>query len=301
MEVLPVSAPGVRPGAKTRLPEQLFLLTYASYACYSNKARGKLRAIWDGAGRGQGGMGDFRQARERSVSNLQRLYAIVVGLAITTSLNALVKTMLESRFANFGQYYSQLLMFISFIATVVPFFHGANRYLDATYVTDERSAKTYALLIDFLALFFEGLALFALAVVVGYREIFYTTLAGLFVLDILWVASTNFTAVAETDKVPAFRKWATINIVATGAILLSVWSNVLAVPFWRGEIALNAFLVVIVVVRTVYDYISVWSFYYPSEPGREQIPAPRPAPPPHRTADSADSKLTSTEPLGCTG
>ena len=52
--------------------------------------------------------------------------------------------------------------------------------------------------------------------------------------------------------------------------------------FWDGIVVQNTALTGIVVLRTVYDYYSVWSFYYPQEQGREQIPAPRPARPPAR-------------------
>src|SRR5262245_6898700 len=103
---------------------------------------------------------NLQEARKRSVDNLQRLYTVVVSLAVTESLRRLL--------ANFGTGGSvaglkEWLMFVSLIFTLVPFYHGANRYLDATYVTDERSAKRSALLIDFIFLFCEGLLFFGLA------------------------------------------------------------------------------------------------------------------------------------------
>lgn len=101
-------------------------------------------------------MPDIGKARERSVNNLQRLYAIVVSLSIAYTLKGLIEVISASGLTNIVEYYNELFMFISFIFIVIPFFHGANRYLDATYVTGERNATHYGLLVDFIALFCRG-------------------------------------------------------------------------------------------------------------------------------------------------
>ena len=225
-------------------------------------------------------MPDLIKARERSVNNLQRLYTIVISLAIVQALRQLIEIISEKGLGDFDQYYSELFMCLSFLFTVVPFFHGANRYLDATYVTGERVANYRALLIDFIVLFIEGLVLFGLSMVINNLTVFYTLLASLLALDIAWVGSTQLTAEKEADKVPKFKKWASINALAIAAISISVWSRL-----WVSEIVKNIMLTLIVIARTIYDYISVWEFYYPQEKGLEQLPAPRPAPPP-KTAKS---------------
>jgi len=222
-------------------------------------------------------MADIVKARERSVNNLQLLYTIVISLAIAQTLKHLIEVISATGWTNFRQYCNEIFMFISFIFIVVPFFHGANRYLDATYVTEERNAKHYALLIDFIALFIEGLALFGLGMLTSNLEVFYSLLVGLLALDIAWVGSTNLTGEGRTDKVPKFRKWAVINAVAMAGILISVWSNL-----WQDELVKGIMLVLIVMARTIYDYVSVWEFYYPVEGGSKQVLAPRPAPPPKR-------------------
>jgi hypothetical protein len=226
-------------------------------------------------------MADLIKARERSVSNLQRLYIIVVSLAVAQSLKHLIEVISESGLKNFEMYYDEVLIFISFIFVMVPFFHGGNRYLDATYVTGERKAKKYALVIDFFVLFAEALLLFVLAMISESREAFYTVLVILLLLDILWVASTHFTTRDDTGKGPKFKKWAIVNCISVVAITVSVWSNLLNWEFWNGDLVKNVMLSAIVVCRTFYDYYSVWGFYYPVEEEYEIIPAPRPAPPPN--------------------
>ena len=94
---------------------------------------------------------NFPEARKRSVDNLQRLYTVVVSLAVAEGLKHLLipKTGVPITSTDW-------LLFSSLLATVVPFYHGANRYLDATYVTNERKAKHNVLILDFLVLFVEA-------------------------------------------------------------------------------------------------------------------------------------------------
>jgi hypothetical protein len=222
-------------------------------------------------------MKDLREARKRSVDNLQRLYTVVISLAVTESLRRLL-----NGFSTTGTVagYQEWLMFFSLIVTAVPFYHGANRYLDATYVTDERSAKHYALMVDFLFLFFEGLLFFGLAMVMANEALFYTVLACLLLLDIIWVGATNLTATGEEDKMPGYKIWALINFLALLALLIFVWSNLLNWEFWSTPTVKSIALVGVTIARTVFDYNRVWRFYYPADsaPLSDNLPAPAPAP-----------------------
>jgi uncharacterized membrane protein YbaN (DUF454 family) len=214
----------------------------------------------------------MEKARERSVNNLQRLYTVVISLAITVSL----KNLFEDVFGYgphpgrgllvFSGYYEHLLRFISFIVTVVPFFHGANRYLDETYVTGESKARRYALLIDFIALFLEGLGIFVLAMYARIDNNFYAVLTGVLLFDIVWVLSTYITA--EGDK-PKIKWWAVVNILTVFAIFIFLWSSL-----WPNETVRSWMLMFICVVRTALDYMLVWPLYYPDY---TEIPAPYPA------------------------
>jgi hypothetical protein len=198
-------------------------------------------------------MADFLEARKRSVDNLQRLYTFVVSLAVTESLRKLL-----ADFGTNGQYphYNEWLIFFSLIATVIPFYHGANRYLDAAYVTNERAVKPSALMVDFIALFLEGLILFGLAVVSNNTRFFYTGLAILLLFDMLWVWFTLLHA--TEDKKSGHTAWITINIVATG--LLFIFAQLK----WH-EGAQNIALAGVAIGRTVADYFWTWNFYYPKD------------------------------------
>lgn len=217
---------------------------------------------------------DYQTARTRSVDNLQRLYGFVVGLAVTKGITGLIDA-LTSKSASTDP---RLVVctFACFLITVVPFFHGANRYLDATYVTRERTAKTYALLWDFVALFLEGLALFTLSMLLTNKEWFFNFLVALLTLDVVWVGFTQLTSEKESDKAPRFKLWAIINIIALFGVLTLNGIE------WHSELYGIVVPTVLVAIRTVLDYVIVWKFYYPPVGGINMIPAPLPAVPPNQ-------------------
>jgi hypothetical protein len=69
------------------------------------------------------------RAVERSIDTLQRIYAVVAGLAINESLK---RVFLEDGKGNFQFHSANLPEFLAFIVTIVPFVHGMNRHLDKT-------------------------------------------------------------------------------------------------------------------------------------------------------------------------
>jgi hypothetical protein len=233
----------------------------------------------------------FDEARKRSVDNLQRLYTVVVSLAVTEMLRRVLEVGSSTAAPDFAAIpRSNWLMLSSFLFTIVPFYHGANRYLDATYVTSEQSAKHFALLLDFIILFLEGVAFFVLAVSIGSPRSFYTILGCLFLADAIWVWLTlNIWSVGDTAHVGGLAKtnygtWLIINIAVGSFVLLSVWSNL-----WPDSARVPS-LAVVVILRTLLDYATVWDFYYPKAvPKVGNVPPPVSVPPPAPTAPTQSS------------
>lgn len=218
------------------------------------------------------------RGRERSVGHLQWAYTIVVCLALVESLRQLL--------AGYGATgkapgLPAIVAAISFLVTVPALCHGVSRYLDATYLTGERSAKSGALLIDAVMVVLQGLLFVALAMLVQNTAVFFTMLAFLFLLQVAWVGLTNLTAGSEEDRSPEFRSWALANVVAAALILISLWSNLLQWSFWPSAVVQALAMGLVAVGRTVYEYSSVWGYYYPPASRTGYImPAPRPAPVP---------------------
>lgn len=225
------------------------------------------------------GYTEAKQARTRSVDNLQKVYTVVVSLAITESLRRLLTSLGDS---GTPPDFAASVAVISLLITIVPFYHGANRYLDSTYVTGERRAKSEALLIDFVAIFLEALAFFVLAILIKNTALFFTILAILFLFDAAWVGLTQLTG-SNDESQPSYVWWAIANIAACFLILVSIWSNLLNWRFWPTDLAKLIAVGVIAVIRTVIDYWTVWKFYYPASETEPYImPIPLPARPPRR-------------------
>lgn len=214
------------------------------------------------------------EARKRSVDILQRLYAIVVSLAIAVCLRGTFVKIFGDGFHIKGEglggcalYYQHILRFLSFIVTVVPFFHGANRYLDDKYILSSKAAPRGALLFDFCMLFLEALGIFVLAMFARIDNNFYAVLAGILLLDIVWVLST---CVSSQEKKLPIKWWAVVNIMTLFCIFIFLWSSL-----WPSDVSKSWMLMAICLVRTALDYMLVWRFYYPGP----EIPAPLPAHP----------------------
>lgn len=219
------------------------------------------------------------KTRERSVNNLQRLYTVVISLAITESLRRTFGDIDAGTWPDS----TTLLACASLIFTVIPFYHGANRYLDATYILGERHARRYALIVDYIVLFVEALAFFLLGVLTIESESFFLGLMALLAVDVIWIGVTKLMSMDKHEDAP-YRIWAAINI---GAIVAMAITFYLGGGFsWRNPVQISLVMFSIVLVRTIMDYATVWRFYVP--PATEYaMPIPRPAPiPPAASEDS---------------
>ncbi len=222
------------------------------------------------------------KGRERSVGQLLWLYTIVISLATVECLRQLL-----SGYGVTGKApgLPAVAAAISFLATVAPMCHGVSRYLDATYLAGERQAMPGALLVDAVMVALQAVLLVALAILVQNTTVFFTLLAFLFILQVAWVWLTDLTAGSEEERSPEFRSWALVNVVAAALVLISLWSNLLRWSFWPSTVVQALAIALVAVGRTTYEYVSVWSYYYPAADRSGYImPAPRPAPVPRGAA-----------------
>jgi hypothetical protein len=200
---------------------------------------------------------DLVQARARSVDNLQRLYTFVISLAFAESLrrSLLTNDNVDLSLSNSNKW----IMCLALIITVIPFYHGANRYLDATYVTRERTAKRYSLMVDFLFLFVQALLMFTLALLITNDpsltatndKYFFWGIALLLSIDVLWVTVTRAVTEDAPGKKLNYWLWAPINVFAVIIILILV-----GLGHWN-------WLLVTLIVRSALDYLIGHDFYYP--------------------------------------
>lgn len=196
----------------------------------------------------------LEEARKRSVDNLQRLYAVVMGLAFTEVLRACAKDPAGM---------SGILL--GFVATIVPFFHGMHRHLDDTYVLGWNETSNLTLVVDLGYLLAHSIGFVVLSQVAAEPLKFYPGIALILAVDAVWVVYTYFrtdrTAVGEmvygrkTDHL----WWLRVNIVAALVLMVLSWQPM--VPLVGEHFTLAT---AILVARGVADYALAWKLYFPN-------------------------------------
>lgn len=219
----------------------------------------------------------FLQKQESSVRHLQQLYTIVSGLALSDAISTIFRedTLRE-------EWLPVLSLLLAFVATLIPFFHGAMRHLDDAYLLDESAFKIRpaGLAVDFFFLFAEGLILFALAHWLGSPDHFISAAITLLVVDIVWAVISHLmsphTQLASVEPRLLFRsprrsgithlQWVTNNSFFV-LILTGVWAT--SAAFNVSDSSFAVLVALTMILRTARDYHRSWSIYFPSpEAGR---------------------------------
>lgn len=193
---------------------------------------------------------------KRSVDSLQRLYAVVVGLAVTASIQRCLLN--QDGQIDYSGLSDRLPIVLAFVATIVPFFHGMNQHLDRAYLgKDQDVNKEGYLVLDFFVFFFESCLLVAIALHVntGGQEAF-LVLVALLLFDALWGCVTH--GIHYSKHSPSTLAWCIIN-VATSVLMLVVYYTQL----FPDGIVKAVFLYLLAIGRTVADYWWSWRFYLP--------------------------------------
>ena len=202
-----------------------------------------------------------REAQTNSVRSLERLYSTVVGLALSL---ALLRVIAVERDA--GPIRWDLLpLFFAYLVTLIPFYHGALRHLDSTYVEHGgREVRPGALLLDFVMLFLESCLLFTMAALLPSARLFSIALLALLSFDAVW-GFVAWTGLSQRASGGAELRWSAINAVAAAALFAVLG---LIGAFGAGgpmlESPLRWVLPSLCWIRTLADYAWCWAYYYPS-------------------------------------
>jgi hypothetical protein len=217
------------------------------------------------------------EPEKESVKHLQELYTVAVGLALTVGVERALPA--EGR----GDIHLPVsLVFAAFVATLVPFYHGAQRHLDLNYRFNKQLAdpaghggRTPALFFgDFLFLFIEGCLMIAMGASVETPQRFLLVWLLLIGLDVMWL-TVFVTSNPPEKQVPAELKrkiparkiqqfgWAIINVPAVilgSALLFQIQGEQVT------ELGAGALVLTLGLLRTAADYAWNWHFYFPVSP-----------------------------------
>ncbi len=202
---------------------------------------------------------DAAKRIERSVDSLQKIYAVIVGLAIVQAVQVLLFVERgKSAIATWPEIQGRLPAFLGFVAVLVPFFHGLNRHLDRCYLDRTQGKRaSSSLLFDFFIFFGESCVLFMIAATIadGLRAFLFIGI--LLVVDAIWAAICY--PIHYRGVKPSVLHWTVINLVT---IMLGVL--VALVRFMDSQAKVWS-LFGLAAARTAADYRLCWGLYFPPQ------------------------------------
>lgn len=207
---------------------------------------------------------DDRERRKSSADNLERLYTIVAGLCLATAVGRLLNDGVNQPgdgaayllISNVQLRYEVAPMFVALIARLLPFYHGANRYLFDTYVLGTSGLpSSLGAMLDFAFFFMQALLFYAMALVTANGAAFYTLLVAVLLLDCVW---SLLALIGRRANWSNAQLWLLLNTI-TSTLLVGA----LIAPWWSSGFQKWTWLAAVALVRTVIDYVAGRAFYWP--------------------------------------
>ncbi len=196
---------------------------------------------------------------ENSVRSLANLYTVIIGVALSLAVVKLVDRGAGLKTATIPS----VLLFAAFVATLLPFYHGALRHIDDAYIeSDGTNIKDGALVVDLILLFIHGIVFVVLALLIGNPDEFAWVLVALLFVDVLWGIFAHF-AVSTSSGFSAELKWLLINVVAVGILVWYLVAHNIHFVNKAGTMPLVIVVFSVCVVRSIIDYLSCAKFYFP--------------------------------------
>ena len=204
---------------------------------------------------------DAKSALTNSIRNLANLYTIVIGIALTLAVSVVIDPKDGLRSITLVS----ALLFVAFVLTLLPFFHGALRHLDDVYIENDSShIRVGVVIVDFSLLFLHALAFLILAELLRRPADFIWFLTCLLTIDVLWGFSA-YAGFSSKKAAPAESRWAIINLVFVAIAALYLISNdIFPITYTGNEPKLASLVAIACLLRSVVDYIWCKSFYFPS-------------------------------------
>lgn len=202
---------------------------------------------------------DRSKAIERSVDSVAQIYAIVIGLALTVSVQTLVVGTNGAVDLSCARLLTGTPAFVAFLFTLVPFWHGMNRHLDRSYLEKGGHVAHGALLFDCAVFFIEASFLLIAGWSLRAGLVSFYCIGLVLLIDTIW-GSISHQIHFRGQKSHVVR-WAIINIVAGCTAFLIV---IVKFPIEDKP----PVLMVVAIVRSIVDYWLGWSFYFPHSAAR---------------------------------
>lgn len=196
---------------------------------------------------------------ENSIRSLANLYTVVIGAALSVAVVSAID--INKGLSSITGI--TMLLFVAFLATLFPFFHGALRHLDDVYIENENHhVSRSALVIDFSLLFMHALVFLALSQLLKKPADFAWLLIAVLAIDVVWGIFTSFGA-SSAKKNAAESRWAGINALFIAVVAVYLISNKIYLSSAPDSLELSGLLAIACVARSVIDYWWCSDFYFP--------------------------------------
>ena len=206
---------------------------------------------------------------ENSIKGLVNLYTVVIGAALSIAVVGVINV--NDGLASVSG--ASVMLFMAFVFTLFPFFHGALRHLDDAYLENNSAhIKRSALVIDFSLLFLHALSFLALSQLLKRPVDFVWLLGVVLSIDVVWglftvhgASSKKTGATPQQTKEPfsAEAKWTMINSAFIALCGLYLIGN----DIYPGSVVDNTKIALMVMiscaVRSSVDYIWCREIYFP--------------------------------------
>lgn len=200
---------------------------------------------------------------ENSIQSLINLYTVVIGAALSIAVAVIVD-------ANKGLDSITTVsacLFMAFLVTLVPFFHGALRHLDDHYLQSSIEPRATALIVDFGLLLLHALAFLVLSQLLKSPVDFAWVLVGVLAIDIAWGTFAHFMRPSGTRISPEGR-WTVINVVFVLLVVIYLVDRGLGfrTPISNDEgVRLAAVMAGACGLRSFVDYFACREIYFPND------------------------------------
>ncbi|MEE9424122.1 MAG: hypothetical protein V3V18_03995 [Methylococcales bacterium] len=197
--------------------------------------------------------------KENSIKSLINLYTVVMGVALSMSIT----TLIDPQVGLTSVRMSALLLFTSFILTLLPFYHGALRHLDDAYIENaSQQVKDGVLVFDFLLLLLHAMAFVVLSLLIQVPNHFAWLLCAVFLIDVIWAVFAHFGTTSDGENVAEW-KWAVINFIFILVVVSYLVYNEIYFDPVTNPIGLAMLIMAASLIRTLVDYIWGKDFYFP--------------------------------------
>lgn len=203
----------------------------------------------------------MNDGRRNSIESLKNLYTVVIGVALSLSAVQLVNR--PEGITSIPAH--ECLLFLAFIFTLIPFYHGALRHLDDAYLeNDNPYIRDGALIIDVLLLLAHGMVFLILALLLHNPNQFAWVLVALIVVDVLWGVGAHLGFSSQSGH-GAEGKWTLINVIFVIGVGGALLGFDIGLKPDTDPAKVSAFVLAACFLRTLVDYGKCWGFYFPPD------------------------------------